>query len=48
MEFYRSRSRLFSDPTLVSTVTVDEDGQFSAEFLVDALASPANVINRLY
>jgi hypothetical protein len=27
---------LFSDPTLVSTVTVDEDGQFSAEFLVDA------------
>jgi len=27
---------LFSDPTLVSTVTVDEDGQFAAEFLVDA------------
>jgi hypothetical protein len=27
---------LFSDPTLVSTVTVDESGQFSAEFLVDS------------
>jgi hypothetical protein len=29
---------LFSEPTLMVTVTVDEDGEFSSEFLVDTLA----------
>jgi hypothetical protein len=29
---------LFSEPTLVATVTVDDNGEFSAEFLVDARA----------
>jgi len=27
---------LFSEPTLMTTVTVDDNGEFSAEFLVDA------------
>lgn len=32
---------LFSDPTLVATVTVDDNGEFVSEFLVDASVIPA-------
>lgn len=31
---------LFSEPTLVATVTVDDNGEFSAEFLVDGSVIP--------